>query len=123
VEIIINPQAPLPIYAQIVQQFKDIILSGRSPAGTAMPSVRGLADRLEINSLTIQKAYKQLESEGLIEIRKGVGATVCEVETMGARDSLKIIESQLNAVIAKAKTLGFEKSDFDQLAQKIWEKK
>lgn len=122
-EIIVNPQAPLPIYAQIVQQFKDLILSGRAIAGSSMPSVRGLADRLEINSLTIQKAYKQLESEGLIEIRKGVGATVSEVETLGARDSAKIIEAQLIPVFEKAKTLGVEKKEVDRLVQKIWEKK
>ncbi len=122
-EIIINPHAPMPIYAQIVQQFKDIILSGHAASGSPLPSVRTLADRLEINSLTIQKAYKQLEGEGLIEIRKGVGATVCEIETMKSEESLKMIEAELIPVIGKAKAIGIVKKDIQQLLLKIWEKK
>lgn len=72
----IDSTSSVPVYAQIVEHVKRAIASGALPSGAMLPSRRDLALRLEINPLTVLKAYKQLESEGLIEIRQGLGCFV-----------------------------------------------
>lgn len=75
-KITIDPHSPVPLYAQLVEQFKSKLMLGELASGDGLPSVRSLASELEVNSLTIQKAYKKLEADGVIEIKKGVGAFV-----------------------------------------------
>jgi GntR family transcriptional regulator len=66
----------LPVYAQIVDQIKRAIASGSLKAGDTLPSLRETALKLRINPLTVGKAYKQLEADGLIETRHGLGSFV-----------------------------------------------
>lgn len=66
----------LPVYAQIVDQIKRAIASGSLKAGDTLPSLRETALKLRINPLTVGKAYKQLETDGLIETRHGLGSFV-----------------------------------------------
>jgi GntR family transcriptional regulator len=66
----------LPVYAQIVDQIKRAIASGSLKAGDGLPSLRETALKLRINPLTVGKAYKQLEHDGLIETRHGLGSFV-----------------------------------------------
>jgi GntR family transcriptional regulator len=95
----IDPHSPTPIYAQVVELFKNLILSGGISAGESLPSVRQLAGQLEVNSLTIQKAYKQLEAIELIVIKKGVGAFVNqEIKELNADQKLHHIKSGLRPV-------------------------
>ncbi len=66
----------LPVYAQIVDQIKRAVAAGSIRAGEALPSLRETALKLRINPLTVGKAYKQLEADGLIETRHGLGSFV-----------------------------------------------
>ena len=72
----IEPTSPVPVYAQIVEQVKRAIATGILGNGDSLPSRREVAVNLEINPLTVLKAYKQLESEGLIRIKQGLGCFV-----------------------------------------------
>ena len=67
----------IPVYAQIVEQVKRAVASGAMGPGDALPSLRELALKLRINPLTINRAYKQLENDGLVESRHGLGTFVC----------------------------------------------
>lgn len=72
----IDTTTSLPVYAQIVDQIKRAIAAGSLRAGDGLPSLRETAIKLRINPLTVAKAYKQLESDGLIETRHGLGSYV-----------------------------------------------
>jgi len=72
----IDTTSSIPVYAQIVDQIKRAIASGALRHGEALPSLRETAVKLRVNPLTVSKAYKQLENEGLIETRHGLGSFV-----------------------------------------------
>jgi GntR family transcriptional regulator len=75
----ISMEDPEPMYAQIESQLRDFILSGALPPGTALPSVRALAADATCSVLTTRRAYDDLEREGLIRTRHGVGSVVAEI--------------------------------------------
>jgi GntR family transcriptional regulator len=74
----IDPRSGLPVYRQIMEQVRRMIVAGRLPAGEKLPSVRDLAGTLGINPLTVGKAYGELERAGVIEMRRGLGMFVHE---------------------------------------------
>jgi GntR family transcriptional regulator len=65
-----------PIYRQVIAQVRRCVASGQIRAGDELPSVRDLAQALAVNPMTISKAYGLLESEGLLERRRGLGMVV-----------------------------------------------
>ena len=72
----INPSNPTPIFRQIVEQVHRFVASGQLRAGDALPSVRAVALQHAINPMTVSKAYSLLESQGLLERRRGLGMVV-----------------------------------------------
>ncbi|MBQ3666190.1 MAG: GntR family transcriptional regulator [Lachnospiraceae bacterium] len=86
-----------PIYEQIVEKFKHLILSGVLNEGDNMPSVRSLAVSLSINPGTIQRAYAKLEQEGFIYTVSGKGSFVTGTDS--------ILKEQQNEWFEKFKEL------------------
>jgi GntR family transcriptional regulator len=70
---------PEPMYEQIESQLRDFILAGVLPPGTRLPSVRALADYLRCSVMTTRRAYEDLEREGFIRTRQGMGSVVAEI--------------------------------------------
>ena len=73
-----NPSLGVPIYLQIVEQVKHAIETGALRAGEQLPSIRPLAEELVINANTVAKAYRELEREGVVELKQGAGAFVAD---------------------------------------------
>jgi GntR family transcriptional regulator len=73
-----NPSMGVPIYLQIVEQVKHAIETGALRAGEQLPSIRPLAEELVINANTVAKAYRELEREGVVELKQGAGAFVAD---------------------------------------------
>ncbi len=71
-----NPSSGVPIYLQLMEQVKHGIETGALRPGEQLPGIRPLAEELVINPNTVAKAYRELEHEGVIEIRHGAGAFV-----------------------------------------------
>ena len=69
----LNPKDHAPLYEQIKEQMKELIMTGVLKADEQIPSVRELAQMLTINPNTIQKAYKELEQEGFVYSIRGKG--------------------------------------------------
>jgi GntR family transcriptional regulator len=69
----IDPNSGLPVYRQIMEQVRRMVVAGRLGAGEKLPSVRDLALTLGINPLTVGKAYGELERDGVVEMRRGLG--------------------------------------------------
>ncbi|HET7369223.1 MAG TPA: GntR family transcriptional regulator [Gammaproteobacteria bacterium] len=72
----INPSAGTPIYRQLVDQVQRMLSAGELSAGDELPSVRKLAARLEVNPMTVSKAYSLLEAEGWLRRLRGQGMVV-----------------------------------------------
>ena len=79
-----------PIFVQIRQRIADMILSEAAKEGEALPSVRSIAAELQVNPLTVTRAYDALVDLGVVESRRGMGMFVPE----GARDKLLAHERQ-----------------------------
>ena len=117
----VNPHSSIPLYAQIVEQVRNQILSGGLPPGSALPSVREISELIEVNSLTIQKALKILEVEKFVVIRRGVGAFVSDnVSTLNQIQKEDLLKPGISNVIQHAKELGFEKQRFSELVDEGW---
>jgi GntR family transcriptional regulator len=71
-----NPSSGVPIYVQIKEQIRHAIETGALSAGDQLPGIRGLAETLVINPNTVIRVYRELEQEGVLEIRHGLGAFV-----------------------------------------------
>jgi GntR family transcriptional regulator len=71
-----NPASGVPIYLQLMEQVKHSIATGALRPGEQLPGIRPLAEQLVINPNTVAKAYRELEHEGVIELRQGAGAFV-----------------------------------------------
>ena len=118
----VNPQSSVPLYAQIVEQVRNQILSGILQPGSALPSVREISELIEVNSLTIQKAFKILEGEKFISIRRGVGAFIADnISKLTQTQKEGLILNTLNNTITHARELGITKSRFVDLADECWE--
>ena len=68
-EIIIDIDDPAPLFAQLMEQIKQAVLSDKICAGDALPSIRQLANDLDLNNKTVAKAYRLLERDSVIQTR------------------------------------------------------
>ncbi len=82
--ISINAADVRPIYVQIMDEIKRAVVLGTVGPDDALPSVRQLAGELRVNPNTVQQAYRELEREGLIYVRRGQGTFVAEAGVVGS---------------------------------------
>ena len=83
----ISAASPATLYQQIVDGLKRQVSEGRLPPGTALPSFRALAADLMVSVITVKRAYEELEREGLIYRRQGLGTFVAEAARDRSRDA------------------------------------
>lgn len=113
-----------PIYEQIKEKTKEYIISGAMTEHEKLPSVREVAAQLAINPNTIQRAYKELETEGYIYSQKAKGFFVApmkkSVQTIKKEEAFENLE----AIVKELKYLGTEKTEIEKIIKKIyWEGK
>lgn len=101
-------KADKPIYLQLVDLCRQKIISGEWEEGARVPSVRELGARLAMNPHTVLKAYDELQAEGLIEPRRGMGFILCDNARDGVRKAMRreFLSSEVPAFLAKMKALG-----------------
>jgi GntR family transcriptional regulator len=89
-----NPSLGVPIYLQLVEQVKHAIETGALRSGDQLPGIRPLAEELVINANTVAKAYRELEREGVVELRHGAGAFVAATGRAAQGGAEKFKEAQ-----------------------------
>lgn len=107
VPLLIHPSSGVPIYRQIMDQLKALIASRKLAAGELVPSIRQLAAELEVNMMTVSKAYARLEAEGVLERVRGTGMRVRAQEPAGSvADRKDELRPLIEPMITRAQQLG-----------------
>lgn len=108
----IDSRSPVPIYAQIADRVRVAVASGELRGGEALPSVRALATSLRVNPATVVQAYRDLERDGIVEMRQGAGTFV---SAMGAesrsRERTAAASRLVRQMLAEATRLGLTPAD------------
>lgn len=108
-ELFINNHASKPIYEQISDQIKALIMSSELQSGEAIPSIRSMAKSLHISVLTVQKAYDKLQADGFIETTAGKGCFVsAQNQDFYLEEQQKKIEEHFNGAIEIARSSGIK---------------
>ena len=105
-----------PIYEQVVEKMKELILLGILETDSQLPSVRELAMELSINPNTVQRAYAELERQGVIYCVKGRGNFVAGVTNLRKQHKEELIK-QLSELIQEAKKAEISENEFTDLVK------
>ena len=120
--IIINNSSMQPIYEQIVEQIKALILAGELLEETMLPSVRSLSKELKISALTVKKAYDCLEEEGHIVTVHGKGSFVAHTSReLLKEERQKEVEADLELAVKKGLHFGMSRQELQDLFKLIME--
>ena len=111
-----NPSSGVPIYLQLMEQVKHAIETGAVRAGEQLPGIRPLAEELVINPNTVAKVYRELEHEGVIELRHGAGAFVSgNAGTKKLTDKLRAGQTIVAAAVDKLHARGVTSEEIRRL--------
>lgn len=121
-KIIINHSSMQPIYEQITDQIKAMIIDGTLKEEEMLPSVRTLAKELKISALTVKKAYDFLEEEGFVVTVHGKGSFIAKNnQGLLMEERKREIETELEEVIRKARISGLSEEEIRELFELIME--
>lgn len=111
-----NPSSGVPIYLQLMEQVKHAIETGALRPGEQLPGIRPLAEELVINPNTVAKAYRELEHEGVIELRHGAGAFVsAHARTKKLTDKLRAAQAIVVAAVEQLRARGVTDEEIRRL--------
>lgn len=121
-KIIINGSSMVPIYEQIMEQVKAMILRGELVENDILPSVRSLSKDLKISALTVKKAYDNLEQEGFTVTVHGKGTYIAATNKEAMlEEHKKEVEADLEMAIQKGRRYGLQDEEIKELVQLIME--
>ncbi len=110
----LNVSSGIPIYRQLIDQIKQAIRMNLLNEGEQLPSVRNLASALQVNPMTISKAFTQLEIEGVLIRKRGVGMLVAEQQNTSIS---KQLESSLIQFIQTARKQNLSDDEINTIVQ------
>lgn len=119
---VIKTKSGAPIYEQIEAQIKEAIVNKTLAEGEPLPSIRSLAADLKISVITTKRAYEDLEKEGMIYSVPGKGFFVDNPDMDYLEEKRTVsIETDLIALIGKAKASGLDKKAVQDMVDIFWE--
>jgi GntR family transcriptional regulator len=115
----INFRSGVPIYAQIVEQIQEKLLTGDIHAGDQLPTVRQMAQDLDVNFNTVARAYRMLDEGGLISTQQGRGTYIMEIPSKDHQLKLEreVLEGMTRRYLIEADRLGFDPETVSTLVQ------
>jgi len=117
----VTPAANVPLYQQIVEGVRRELAAGRLQSGQAMPSFRALAESLHVGVITVQRAYAELEAEGILVCHPGLGTFIAEeAEERNAQSNRQRMESLLSEAAQEGRAAGITEAAFVEAARKTW---
>jgi GntR family transcriptional regulator len=116
----VNPSSGVPIFRQIIDQVKAFVAAGKLRSGDMLPSTRDVAKFLEVNMMTVSKAYSRLESDGVAERVRGLGMRIREVPISGAvAERKQTFKEVVSPAIHHARQLGLTDEQVLAVVSKI----
>jgi GntR family transcriptional regulator len=123
-KIIISNSSPDPIYEQVTRQVKAHIISGELREGESLPSIRRLAQDLQISVITTKRAYEELEKEGFIDTVEGKGSFVAMQNKELLREKkMKVVEEKLAGAVDEARLLGITRTELEAMLNVLYGEK
>ncbi|MEV8022587.1 GntR family transcriptional regulator [Streptomyces sp. NPDC086554] len=119
VEFRIDRRSGVATYLQIVQQTQQALRLGLLEPGDKLPTAREVVEATAINPNTVLKAYRELEREGLVEARRGLGTFVRK--SLGSAPADSPLRGELDAWAARARAAGMERDDVAALFTAVLE--
>src|ERR671912_7640 len=112
-----NPSSGVPIYLQLIERVKHAIATGALRAGEQLPGIRPLAEELVINANTVAKAYRELEREGVVELRQGAGAFVADTARarQGGGEKFRGAEALVGETVEQLRARGLSDNEIRRL--------
>lgn len=111
-----NPTSGVPIYLQVMEQIKHAIETGALRPGEQLPGIRALAEMLVMNPNTVAKVYRELEHEGVIDLRHGMGAFVTDKAHSKARtNKVQAAQPLVKSLVAKLRQQGLSEEEIRRL--------
>lgn len=108
----LSPTSGVPLYRQLMEAVRAEIVAGRFPVDTLLPSVRNVAKELEVNPMTVSKAWSQLEAEGVVERVRGQGMRVVAVTPTGdVRQRQRDLLPVARELVTRAYQLGLDRRE------------
>jgi GntR family transcriptional regulator len=110
----LNASSGVPIYVQLMEQVKHAVELGALRPGDQLPTIRALAQELVMNSNTVVRAYRELEHEGIVELRHGLGAFISS--TVSARGKvMRQAQNIVESAIERLRSLGVTEQEMRRL--------
>lgn len=120
--VVISHANPDPLYKQVTDQVKDAIGRGFLKPDTRLPSIRELSSDLGISPITIKRAYRDLESEGFIVTRSGLGSYVAEIDMENLRKTKRAdIRKMVRSLLSTAERFGIDGDEIIGMIEEIGE--
>ena len=119
----IDVKSRVPIYEQLTENVKRLIIQGVLTPGEQLPSVRSLAQELTINPNTIQKAYRELEREWYVISRPGKGSFVNDMTDVMNKERISSLTEELERLIKELVFLEVPGDDLKKLIDKVQQEK
>lgn len=120
--IVLSRENPDPLYRQITDQVRDAIAAGDLAPGAKLPSIRDMARELDISVITVKRAYMDLETEGYIVTRPGLGSFVASVDRDRVRaEKLAELRRELSRLVAAAGKFGIGRAEIARLLNEVEE--
>jgi len=118
----LNLQSGIPIHEQVVFAAKKAIISGRLRPGDPFPSVRTLGKAMKIHANTAQKVIAQLQIEGLLEVRPGIGTVVAAPAPSAKPERGRLLRNDVEALTVEAMKLGVGLDELQSMIAEHWQK-
>lgn len=115
IEFFLDSRSGVPAYLQLVQQVRQAVRLGMLRPGDQLPTVKEVVTTLTINPNTVLHAYRQLDLEGVVEGRQGVGTFVAADAAPLLPDEVKSLRASLDRWVARARAAGLDEESMSAL--------
>ncbi len=120
--IVISPSNPDPMHRQVTDQVKDAIARGTLKAGEKLPSIREMSRELGISPITVKRSYRDLEQEGYIVTRAGLGSFVADVDFGRLKaDKVDEIAKELGRILKMAAGYSISTAELKKILVRLQE--
>jgi GntR family transcriptional regulator len=117
-----NPSSGVPIYVQLKEQIRHAVEVGALQTGEPLPAMRALAEQLVVNANTVARVYRELEQEGLLDLRHGIGAFVSEFgpairQATARAGSIGPAREAIRSLVRRLRDDGFSSDEIRRLVE------